>query len=108
MAVDKTSRRSRRKIENSNDWINNHFTSHDKFRRFYAIFYGIDLEGKQMLNILITTLGVILFVMNIVIVGLMIKQTLDFQSMLSKISMTVLIIVWLLMTNYIIFMPLWL
>ena len=58
-----------------------------------------------MLNILITTLGVILFVMNIVIVGLMIKQTLDFQSMLSKISMTVLIIVWLLMTNYIIFMP---
>lgn len=61
-----------------------------------------------MLNILITTLGVILFVMNIVIVGLMIKQTLDFQSMLSKISMTVLIIVWLLMTNYIIFMPLWL
>jgi hypothetical protein len=108
MAVDKTTSRSKRGVENSNNWLNYRVTRNDKLRSFYAIFYGIDLEGKQMLNILITTLGVILFVMNIVIVGLMIKQTLDFQSMLSKISMTVLIIVWLLMTNYIIFMPLWL
>ena len=65
-----------------------------------------------MLNILITTLGVILFVMNIVIlfvmniviVGLMIKQ-LSGQNVESKIVTIGLIITLLVMTSFVVFMP---
>ena len=55
MAVDKTSRRSRRKIENSNNWLNYHVTRNDKFRRFHAIFHRINLERYNIVKKKLTT-----------------------------------------------------
>lgn len=60
-----------------------------------------------MFNALIIILIVILFVTNLIYIGFLAKQTLEVQDTVPQIGMTILIIIWFILANYIIFMPLW-